>query len=62
MWDLTASKSLVAGTELFAAIDNLTDSQDPNSGSLTPGGGALPIYRPEIGRTFRIGMRWGWTR
>ncbi|OFV90542.1 MAG: hypothetical protein A3H95_13600 [Acidobacteria bacterium RIFCSPLOWO2_02_FULL_64_15] len=62
LWDVTVSKSLVRGAEAFGAIDNLTDSQDPNTGLTTPTGGALPIYRPEIGRTVRVGLRWSWTR
>ena len=47
---------------IHRAIDNLTDSQDPNTGVLQPSGTPAPIYRPEIGRTFRFGLRWNWSR
>ena len=62
LWDLTVSKTLVRGAQLFGAIDNLTNSQDPNTGLLSPTGSALPIYRPEIGRAIRAGVRWSWTK
>ena len=44
--------------EAFAAVDNMTDSQDPNTGVLLPAGTPAPIYRAEIGRTIRFGVRW----
>ncbi len=62
LWDLTVSKAVVRTTEAFAAIDNLTNSQDPNTGLVSAKGAALPIYRPEIGRTIRAGVRWSWTK
>lgn len=62
LWDLSIAKSLARGAELFGVIDNLTNSQDPNTGRLSPAGAALPIYRPEIGRTLRGGVRWSWTK
>jgi outer membrane receptor for ferrienterochelin and colicins len=52
LWDLYGAKSLPKGFEVFAAMDNMFDSKDPNSGT------AQPIFRPEAGRTFRIGIRW----
>ena len=30
--------------------------------SAGPNGAPAPIYRPEIGRTFRFGLRWNWSR
>lgn len=35
------------------------DSRDPNAGKLA-NGASLPIYRTELGRTFRVGMRFNW--
>jgi outer membrane receptor for ferrienterochelin and colicin len=60
LWDAYVSKDLVQGVHAFAAVDNLADSRDPNSGLTTGAGSPAAIYRPEIGRTFRIGVRWGW--
>jgi outer membrane receptor protein involved in Fe transport len=62
LWDLTVGKTVFQGADVFAAIDNLTDSRDPNAGHVSATGGALPIYRPEIGRTLRGGIRWSWER
>lgn len=62
LWDLTASKRVTRGIEGFAAIDNLANSQDPNTGRLSPSGAPLPIYRPEVGRTVRGGVRWTWAK
>ena len=42
------------------AIENLADSRDPNSGVTLANGSAAPIYRPEYGRTLRIGVRYDW--
>jgi hypothetical protein len=44
------------GLEFFGAVYNFTDSRDPNVGTL------LPIFRPELGRTFRVGMRFTWAQ
>ena len=62
LWDAYISQRIVRGLTAFTAIDNLTDSQDPNTGVLQPSGTPAPIYRPEIGRTFRFGLRWNWSR
>lgn len=62
VWDVTAAKPVWRTVEAFAAIDNLTNSQDPNTGLLSASGSVLPIYRPEIGRTWRTGVRWNWTK
>lgn len=60
-WDLTVSKTLRRPVDVFLAIDNLTDSQDPHVGLVSASGAPLPIYRPEIGRTFQAGVRWNWS-
>lgn len=58
LFDIYAAKGIARGFSLFTSIDNLFDSQDPNTGRLSEMGTPLPIYRPEAGRTFRIGIRW----
>ncbi|MEW6129640.1 MAG: TonB-dependent receptor [Acidobacteriota bacterium] len=68
LWDLYVAKRLYSGLEVFTAVDNFTDSKDPNTGVLlapTPPNTSFtpaPIYRPEVGRTFRVGMRWNWAK
>jgi outer membrane receptor for ferrienterochelin and colicins len=52
LWDIYGAKKLPKGFEVYATVDNLFNSKDPNSGT------ALPIYRPEAGRAFRLGIRW----
>jgi outer membrane receptor for ferrienterochelin and colicins len=56
LWDLYGSKKLPGGAEVYGSIDNLFDSQDPNTGT------AGSIFRPDAGRTFRVGMRWNFDR
>jgi outer membrane receptor for ferrienterochelin and colicins len=56
LWDFYAAKRIYRGLEFFGAVDNFTDSRDPNVGA------PLPIFRPELGRTFRIGMRFAWAQ
>lgn len=55
-WDTYAAKTISKNVEVFGALDNLFNSRDRNLGKL-PGGTPAAIYRPEVGRTFRIGMR-----
>ena len=62
LWDVSASQRLVRGLVAFAAVDNLTDNQDPNTGVTTAAGLPAAIYRPEIGRTLRFGVRWAWSK
>jgi outer membrane receptor for ferrienterochelin and colicins len=62
LWDISATQRLVRGLVGFAAVDNLTDNQDPNTGVTTAAGLPATIYRPEIGRTLRIGVRWAWSK
>jgi outer membrane receptor for ferrienterochelin and colicins len=58
LWDAYAAKRIAGGVEVFGALDNLTDNQDPNSGIVLPAGTPAPIYRAEIGRAIRCGVRW----
>jgi outer membrane receptor protein involved in Fe transport len=62
LWDAYASQRLLKGLSAFAAIENLTDNQDPNTGMVSAAGALLPIYRPDAGRTVRVGVRWAWTK
>ena len=62
IWDAYASQRVVRGLNAFVAVDNLADSQDPNLGKLSATGTPLAIYRPDVGRTFRAGVRWSWAR
>lgn len=58
LWDLYVAKPIAAGFEGYGAVDNLTNSQDPNTGVIGANGAPAAIYRPEIGRTVRFGVRW----
>ena len=58
LWDVFASQQLTHGLSAFVAIDNLADSQDPNTGAFLPSGTVAPIYRPDAGRTVRAGVQW----
>jgi outer membrane receptor for ferrienterochelin and colicins len=60
LWDVSASQRIVRGLSAFLSIENLTDNQDPNTGITTATGAPAAIYRPEIGRTARFGVRWSW--
>jgi outer membrane receptor for ferrienterochelin and colicins len=60
--DLFAAQRLHAGLEAFAAVDNLGDSRDPNAGRLDTAGRPLPVYRAELGRAWRAGLRWSHAR
>ena len=62
LWDVYASQRVVRGLNVFVAIDNLADKQDPNLGKLSANGAPLAIYRPEAGRTARFGVRWSWSK
>jgi hypothetical protein len=41
---------------VFGAVDNFTDSRDPNVNT------SLPIFRPELARAFPVGMRFIWAQ
>jgi outer membrane receptor for ferrienterochelin and colicins len=60
LWDFYGAKRIHRGLELFGAVDNFNDSRDPNLGKFAANGTPLPIYRTELGRTFRVGMRFTW--
>ena len=57
IWDLYASKNVVAGLQAYGAIDNLADSTDRKLHSSTPS-----FDRPDYGRTLRIGLRYSFGR
>ena len=58
LWDAFVSQRLGRGLSAFLAIDNLADSQDPNTGVLLPDGTPAPLYRPDAGRAARVGIQW----
>jgi outer membrane receptor protein involved in Fe transport len=60
--DVFASQRLLRGLNAFVAVDNVGDSQDPNLGHVSATGAPLAIYRPEVGRTIRGGIRWSWAK
>jgi len=60
LWDFYLAKRIYRGLEFFGSVDNLTDSRDPNAGRLSVAGQPLAIYRTELGRTFRVGVRFSW--
>ena len=62
LWDAYLAKRVATGVEVFGAVDNLFDNQDPNTGVLLPAGTPAPIYRAEIGRTVRVGLRLSFNR
>lgn len=62
IWDAYVARRIVAGLELFGAVDNFTDSQDPNTGRLRADGTPLALSRADVGRSFRVGLRWEWAR
>lgn len=61
LWDAFVSQRLVRGLSAFLTIDNVADSQDPNTGVLLPTGAPAAIYRPEAGRTARVGVQWSFS-
>ena len=62
LWDVYASQRVVRGVNVFVAIDNVADDQDPNLGKLSATATPLAIYRPDAGRTARFGLRWSWSK
>lgn len=62
LWDLFASQRVRRGVTAFAAVDNIADAQDPNLGQFSASGAPLAIYRPDAGRTVRLGVRWAWAK
>lgn len=64
LFDLYGSKKLWKGFDVFATIDNLFNDKDPRTGlpSLTNPNSPLGVDRAEVGRTFRVGLRWEFQR
>lgn len=63
IWDFYAAKSLPKRFEIYGSVDNLFDNQDPNTGRTAANGiTPLALNRAEIGRSFRLGMRWTFGR
>ena len=58
LFDFYLAKSLWKGFEVFGAVDNFMDNQDPNTNKLQPSGAPYSILRPEAGRTWKLGIRW----
>ncbi len=58
LWDAFLSQRIGRGLTAFLTVDNLANSKDPNTGVLLPTGAPAPIYRPEAGRTARVGVQW----
>jgi outer membrane receptor for ferrienterochelin and colicins len=61
LWDAFVSQRIGGGLSAFVTVDNLTDNQDPNTGVLLPTGAPAAIYRPEAGRTARVGVQWSFS-
>lgn len=62
VFDVYVSQRVLRGLNLFVAIDNVADDQDPNLGQLSSTGTPLAIYRPDAGRTARFGVRWSFSK
>ena len=61
LWDAFVSQRIGRGLSAFVTVDNLIDSQDPNTGVLLPTGAPAAIYRPDAGRTARVGVQWSFS-
>jgi outer membrane receptor for ferrienterochelin and colicins len=59
--DAHLSQRVIEHLNAFVALDNLTNSKDPNLGVMN-GSAPAPIYRPDAGRSVRFGVRWSWAR
>jgi outer membrane receptor for ferrienterochelin and colicins len=62
LWDAFASQRLGRGLSAFAAVDNIADSQDPNTGVVTSTGAPASLARLDAGRTVRAGVRVSWNK
>lgn len=59
LFDFYLAKSLWKGFEVFGAVDNFMNNQDPNTNKINGATGLpYPILRPEVGRTWKLGLRW----
>ncbi|MCA1652050.1 MAG: TonB-dependent receptor, partial [Acidobacteria bacterium] len=61
LWDAFVSQRIGRGLSAFLTIENLADSQDPNTGVFLPTGAPAAIYRPDAGRTARVGVQWAFS-
>ena len=61
LWDAFVSQRIGRGLSAFLTIDNLANSQDPNTGVFLPTGAPAAIYRPEVGRAARVGVQWSFS-
>lgn len=62
LFDVYGAKTVKKGFEVFGTIENIFDNRDANIGKFDSFGRPLPIVRPDIGRTFRVGVRYGFSR
>jgi outer membrane receptor for ferrienterochelin and colicins len=61
--DVYAAKSLTNGFEVFGTVENLFNVKDRNVGRFDAvTNEPLPIYRPDAGRMFRLGIRYSFSR
>lgn len=56
IFDLYGAKDIYKGFSVFSSIDNIFDSRDPNAGIVPT------VDRADVGRTFRVGLRWNFER
>jgi outer membrane receptor for ferrienterochelin and colicins len=61
VWDAFLSQRIGRGLSAFVVLDNVTNSQDPNTGVLLADGSPAALYRLDAGRTARVGVRWSLT-
>ncbi|MEP6903838.1 MAG: TonB-dependent receptor [Actinomycetota bacterium] len=62
LWDIYAAKSVQKRFEVYGTIENLFDNQDKNAGKFDTQGLPLPIYRNDAGRSFRVGLRFNFSK
>ena len=62
LFDIYGAKTIKSGFEVFGSVENLFDNRDANIGKFDSFGRPLPIVRPDIGRTFRVGIRYSFSR
>jgi outer membrane receptor for ferrienterochelin and colicins len=61
LWDAFVSQRIGGGLSAFLTVENLADSQDPHTGVLLPSGAPAAIYRPDAGRSARVGVQWSFS-
>ena len=62
LFDFYAAKTIKRGFEVFGSVENMFDNQDANIGKFDSFGTPLPIVSPDIGRTFRFGIRYSFSK